>query len=323
MKIINLINVLNIVSVAITLLLLSCGSDKATEQKETIEFDSTELVSNAEQIPIDNVTKGVEHLRGITGDYIFLKKEKDNFYRFDPCVSVETELLIGNYAGSPETWYFGENYSYTREDKSESRQYDISKAYANNGEITIKAIEDYNNEENLTTTFKLTPTNNEKVWHLSDLEHGPDGRYITLEEYKDNFEIIACSNIELILQEIPLSYTPLTEMREGEIEGEWVFYEECHYGTGGFNIDKTGDYIHFSGGGDGVSYGITELKKLNDKLTITFRDDFSEETQQLIIEKIFDDYSVINGNLGWIISPRYVSDKSQGDFYTVTEPCDD
>ena len=293
-----------------SLSLLSCTSEKTSEQ---------EISSKMEENMDNKSTKGVEHLVKVEGDYIFLQKEKDNFYRFDASELIEKELLIGNYASPTEIWYIGEIYVDSKDDK----QYDISKAYANSEEIIIKGINNYDNEENLTTTFMLSSTNNENVWHLSDLEHEPKGRFITLKEHKDDFEIMPFTDMAIILKSIPLSFTPLTEMTEGEIEGEWVFYEECHYGTGGFSISETGDYIHFSGGGDGTSYSITEMEKLENDVTITFKEDFSEGTQQLTIENIYADYSTIKCNLGWIVSSRYVSDKSQGDFYTVTEPCDE
>ncbi len=314
MKIIRL----NVYWCLLILLSFSCGSENTKDEVNNSEETISESDGNT-----DLNTKGVEYLTELEGDYIVLKKIDGKYYNVSDCLASSHKFLIGNNAASPKEWYIGEEYYYEQYDKLDRRQFAITEVTENKGKVSLKCLAEENiSEGEPISTFEFEKTENSKVLHLNEEEFEPDGLYLTLQENQKEFKLKPCTDIQEIIAIIPNSFTELTKMNEGEYVGEWVYYEECHYGLSKFTIEE--NHIYISAGGDEASYIINEMIKIKDKVTINCTIEYWGEPVQFTIDKIYDDYSIIDSDIGWINSLHFVSEDSQGEFKTVKEePCYD
>jgi len=291
-----------IATTAFSLLIASCGNP-GTGEGETIPVDSIlpdELG--------DKEKKGMEYMEAFRGEFLLCKKDKDGYYLQMPCMNYEPRITIGEYGASEGEWYIAVELFHVEE-------YEVQEAKHTPEGVVILTTDI---AHNIDVEFILSE-DKPGIFKMDGVSYA-DGEYLIYKEAMSNYPTRLCDDVETIMDMVSDSWIPLNEREDGS----FFIHEECMYGSGSISFDKDGSAVHFSGGGDQMSYSITDMNMSGGAVNITYFDDMNQEDGTLTIENLMDSKSVIKGTSGWIITEYYVPGHLMEEYEVVEEePCDD
>ncbi len=308
----------------IAIVFVACNSEPSPET--TIEVvDSLSFGLDTASTKHELTNEDIALLQTLQDNFGYLEyREEANDYVYkEPCGLWDASVAIYHEENVEYSGYYLNIAGYRNEN------YVILEATKNNEEIVLKVVDSnylYEENEEELHQFYILERLDSSVWKMYQdrIEYA---NYLTPQHLLETFELIPCSDYEMIMRDFPDEWIDLTKDESGNL----VIYEECYYGPGGLlfgpppptDCDTCRPYFSNYGGGDEHSNTIDRIRKENDVLYIEYTS-WGEKKELVVDYHVAAQYaSITYRSNGENYTGYAVPEDDAAQFETVKEECDE